>query len=71
MYAKYKVKDNEIVWGKKNKVFNNLSGEAVKILLFAEIFKTKSPKALKKFIAENHLAGERDGLHKVISLSHL
>lgn len=42
-----------------------------KCCLFAKIFKTKLPKALEKFMAENHFAGKGNGLHKVISLSHL
>lgn len=53
------------------KVFNNLPREAVKILLFAEMFKTKLPKALEKFMVENHFNGEGNGLHKVVSLSYL
>lgn len=56
MYAKYEVKYNEIVL---NKLFNNFLREAVKILLFAEIFKTKLHKALKKFMVEKHFVVAR------------
>jgi len=56
MHTKYKVKYNEIVF---NKLFNNLPREAVKILLFAEIFKIKLHKALEKFMVENPFARAR------------
>lgn len=56
MHAKYKVKYNEIFF---NKLFNNFSKEADKILLFAEIFKNKLHKPLEKFMLENHFAVAR------------
>lgn len=56
MHAKQILKYNEIVL---NKFFNDFPYEAVKILLFAEIFKTKLHNAQEKFLVENHLAVAR------------